>query len=122
MQQAYISEAVAVGNWIIIGYKGPGEQTAPGNATGGTASKTTNFTYADGTGFVKNTADLGTTAKVGFTATSAANLNDCTSQNTWTVGVKKGGSAGEASFEAAGSAMSNQGCIALTPNFDKIGK
>src|SRR5574344_2818150 len=45
MQQAYISEAVAIGKWGIIGYKAPGD-----------ASGTTNFAYADAeSGYTDNT-------------------------------------------------------------------
>jgi hypothetical protein len=35
LQQAYISEAVAVGTWGIIGYKGPGSETKASAANGG---------------------------------------------------------------------------------------
>ena len=42
LQQAYISEAVAIGDWQIIGYKGPGDSK---NAT---SSETNNFKYSDG--------------------------------------------------------------------------
>ena len=56
MQEAYISEAVAVGNWVIIGYSGPG--TANANKLGSSA---TNFTYSDDGSYNANTAALGAT-------------------------------------------------------------
>jgi hypothetical protein len=50
LQQAYISEAVAIGNWGVIGYKGPGDNTnASGN--GAATSATNNFTYTDASGW-----------------------------------------------------------------------
>ena len=61
LQQAYISEAVAIGNWQIIGYKGPGEEKNHGTVNGGAKSETTNFTYEDAaSGFTSNTVALAT--------------------------------------------------------------
>ena len=114
LQQAYVSEAVAVGNWTIIGYKGPGEQTS-----GKLESKTTNFTYQDGyTGYKANTAALGDTKIKGFTVQNNTKLNDCASTaDNWKVEVSKAtGSEGEAAFDATTN------CTDLTPNFAKIGK
>ncbi len=117
LQQAYISEAVAVGNWKIIGYKGPGEQ-----ATNGLSSGTTNFAYSDGgTYSEQNTAALVTGTKVkGFAVQNNLKLNDCTSAaDNWKVEVEKAsGSEGEAAFTATVATA----CTDLTPNFDKIGK
>ena len=120
LQQAYISEAVAVGNWIIIGYSGPG--TANDNKLG---SNATNFTYSDdGEYSAANTAALGTSAVVGWAATNKANLNDCTAGKNWTVSVQEAssGTAGEAEFTAAIAAANSDGCTPLTPNFEKIGQ
>ncbi|MCQ2122866.1 MAG: hypothetical protein MJZ25_01645 [Fibrobacter sp.] len=117
LQQAYISEAVAIGNWQIIGYKGPGDNTT-GNATGGASSTTTNFTYADkASGYTNNTVALSSDAVEGFAVTSNVKLNDCTAAKHWYVTVAKStGSEGEAAFEAVTD------CAELTPNFSKIGK
>lgn len=120
LQQAYISEAVAVGNWIIIGYSGPG--TADADKLGSSA---TNFTYSDdGEYSDANTAALGTTAITGWSASNKANLNDCTVGKNWTVSVKSAssGTAGEAAFTAAIASANSAGCTPLTPNFDKIGQ
>ena len=120
MQQAYISEAVAVGNWIIIGYSGPG--TADADKLGSSA---TNFTYSDDGEYTDaNTAALGTTAITGWSASNKANLNDCTAGKNWTVSVKSAssGTAGEAAFTAAIASANSAGCTPLTPNFDKIGQ
>ena len=74
LQQAYISEAVAIGNWSVIGYKGPGDNV---NATGDGAatSSTNNFTYTDASGWADNTIALATGA-TGFYASNKAKLND----------------------------------------------
>ena len=114
LQQAYISEAVAVGNWKIIGYKGPGDQ-----ASSGLQSTTTNFTYDDeGTGYSNNTTTLGSSEVKGWASKNNVKLNDCgIAADNWLVTVKKAdGSEGEAQFTATTQ------CAELTPNFDKIGK
>ena len=123
LQQAYISEAVAIGNWQIIGYKGPGEEDAAGAATGGAKSHTTNFEYADAAnGYSNNTIALAT-GNTGWTAKNRAQLNDCPSAVKWSVKTEAAdGSAGEASFTAEILAANLATCTALTPNFDKIGK
>jgi len=123
LQQAYISESTMMGNWGIIGYKGPGEETAASATTGGAVSGTTNFTYKDGTGFTDNTIALSSGGKVGWTAGNKQRLNDCPNADNWTVTVKQNGAtAGEAKFEAAIAAANSVGCTALTPNFTNIGK
>ena len=123
LQQAYISEAVAVGNWQIIGYKGPGDNTK-GGATGGDKSSTTNFKYADLGTYTQNSAAL-SGSTIGFAAMNKANLNDCTGSTAavsstnqhWTITVTSGGSsAGDATFTATTT------CAELTPNFGMIGK
>ena len=122
LQQAYISEAVAVGTWGIIGYKGPGNETKASAATGGAKSGTTNFTYEDATGFVGNTAAISANI-VGWAASNVAKLNDCPTGKNWTVTVGANGTtAGEATFTAAIATANQATCTALTPNFDKIGK
>ena len=123
LQQAYISETVAVGNWDIIGYKGPGANTK-GTAEGGAVSSNNNFSYADLGTYTQNSAAL-SGSTVGFAAMNKANLNDCTGSTAdvsstnqhWTITVTSGGSsAGDATFTAATT------CAELTPNFGMIGK
>lgn len=119
LQQAYISEAVAVGNWIIIGYSGPGN--ADDDKLGSSA---TNFTYHDdGEYSAANTAALGS-AIIGWSASNKANLNDCPAGKNWTVSVESAssGTAGEATFTAAIESDNSAGCTPLTPNFAKIGQ
>jgi len=108
MQQAYVSEAVAVGGWDIIGYKAPGD------------GKTTNFTYTEGAGVTgANTIAIPTTLTTTWEAANNTKLNDCDANKNWTVGVAAAtGSAGDVAFT---SKVDNPGCPELTPNFKTIG-
>lgn len=119
LQQAYVSEAVAIGTWSVIGYKGPGDNTNATGATGGASSKTNNFSYKDATGYADNTAVLDATGKVGFTAHNEAKLNDCAQGDHWTIKVASGAAAGEATFTPS---TLSQDCLQLTPNWNQIGK
>lgn len=119
LQQAYISEAVAIGSWSVIGYKGPGDNTNATGASGGATSKTNNFSYKDATGYTDNTAALNTSGKIGFTAHNEAKLNDCVPGDHWTITVKSGTAAGEATFTPS---TLDQTCLQLTPNWNQIGK
>ena len=117
LQQAYVSEAVAIGNWSVIGYKGPGDNV---NATGNGAatSSTNNFTYTDASGWADNTIALATGA-IGFSASNKAKLNDCESAANWTIDIAAGSAAGEATFTPS---TLDQTCLQLTPNWYQIGK
>lgn len=117
LQQAYVSEAVAIGSWAVIGYKGPGDNV---NATGDGAatSSTNNFTYTDASGWTNNTIALATGA-TGFSASNKAKLNDCDTGDHWKITVGAGTAAGEATFTPS---TLSQDCLQLTPNFSQIGK
>ena len=120
MQQAYVSEAVAIGSWAVIGYKGPGDNTNATGATGGATSSTNNFNYKDASGFSNNTLALTSSASiVGFTAGNKAKLNDCAIGDHWKITVTAGSAAGEATFTPS---TLTQDCLQLTPNFSQIGK
>lgn len=120
LQQAYVSEAVAIGSWAVIGYKGPGDNTNATGATGGATSSTNNFNYKDASSFSDNTVALTDGASVtGFTAGNKAKLNDCAAGDHWTITVTPGTAAGEATFTPSDL---DQNCLQLTPNFSQIGK
>jgi prepilin-type N-terminal cleavage/methylation domain-containing protein len=113
MQQAYISEAMAIGNWTIIGYKAPG-----------TGDATTNFTY-DGfkTGGENGNTNALTTSTVGWQAGNNANLNDCEKgADNWTVTVKGEAGDSEATFTSEVKNTGKNMCADLTPTFHTIGK
>jgi len=112
MQQAYISEAMAIGDWVIIGYKAPG-----------TGDKTTNFTY-DGfkKGATVSTVAL-TVETVGWKAGNNAKLNDCAkADDNWSVTVKGEEGASEATFTSKVKNTGTSLCADLTPTFETIGK
>ena len=120
LQQAYVSESVAIGTWSVIGYKGPGDNSNASGATGGASSKTNNFEYNDATGYSNNTVALtGGSPVVGFTAKNIAKLNDCAQSSSWTISVAPGSAAGEATFTPN---TLEQDCLQLTPNWNQIGK
>lgn len=112
MQQAYISEAMAIGNWIIIGYKAPGT----GNAT-------TNFTYGGfTTGGEKDNTNALATSTVGWQAGNNANLNDCEKgADNWKVTVKGEAGDSEATFTSEVKNTGKNMCGDLTPTFHTIG-
>ena len=106
MQQAYISEAMAIGDWTIIGYKAPG-----------TNNVTTNFTYAGfKDGGATHTVALATST-VGWQAGNNAKLNECAKgADNWKVTVVGTEGASEGTFASTTS------CTDLTPTFHTIGK
>lgn len=118
MQQAYISESMMMGNWVIIGYKGPGATT-----DAGLKSNTTNFDYEDKGEYTtanNMAAPLPSEAATGWSAKNKAKLNDCASNDdNWTVTVEAqpgtDAAAGEAKFTA------DTQCAELTPTFNTIG-
>ena len=117
LQQAYISEAVKLGSWEMIGYKGPGANTK-GGATGGGTSTTTNFDYKDANSFTNKTVAIGTTL-AGFTATNKPVLNDCAAGGTWVMTMTGNAGDTDATFTAS---VTGNGCEELTPSFKNIGK
>ena len=120
LQQAYISEAVAVGNWSIIGYKGPG---TPDASAPKLKSATTNFTYSDGGSYTNNTAALGDNAVKGWSAQNNTKLNDCDSAaDNWKVEVKAATATGSSQGDAAFTSTVASACTDLTPQFGSIGK
>lgn len=112
MQQAYISEAMAIGDWEIIGYKGPGSEIDK------KSSETTNFKYNDADSYDDHTVALGGTAVVGLTATNKAKLNDCKVDSEWKVTVS--GDAGDSQGVFKTDADDDE-CKVLTPTFVTIG-
>ena len=113
LQQAYISESGTVfGNYTIIGYSTPGQN-----------SKTTNFDFTEATRTWKeNTATLSTTAATNaWQAKSLVKLNDCDAQSVWSISVAASTTnAGEATFTPV--LPTDTDCAALTPSYKQIGK
>jgi hypothetical protein len=113
LQDAYVAEqGNAIGNFEIIGY------VVPGGNSGDTEGSTTNFTYTQKGTYSENSVVLPTDTPV-WSATSKANLNDCTAGEHWILHVTIADDSDGATWESA--ALAN-GCKALTPNFDKVAK
>ena len=101
MMEAYGSENYKVGDWGQIGYTAPGSKLASGTFQ----SNEFHYEGADGT----------------WTAWNLHKLDDCASAINWQVKVKKSDiSAGDATFTS--TVLNQSTCLALTPNFEKIGK
>ena len=118
LQQAYFSEANQAGGWQMIGYMAP---------SGDKASETTNFKYTPGTLAVSAKASLTSTALVAWEAANVANLNECQgaadgSKKNWTVGLKAASDAAKGADVVFESKVASDGCKALTPTFENIGK
>ena len=116
LQQAYISEAVAIGTWQLIGY------TAPGTKASSDSYSTTTFTH---TGAIDAAAPLtedGVVKDNAWKADAQVALNDCKKNSTWVLKVT--GKTNGVTYE---NTITNNGggatadCEALTPYFKNIG-
>ena len=121
LQQAYFSESLKAGGWTLIGYSAPGNNGA-----------TTNFAYGMGSAISAGATVTVSTKTLAWTATNLANLNECqgtsgaTGKNTdqtgpWAVSITQGSGTSNQDliFE---SKVTGDGCLALTPTFENIGK
>ena len=117
LQNAYIAETGdQLGNWFLIGYKGPGDVTTAGSKTTAEVSASTNFIY---TGEFDGSVAL-SDGGVGWKAANKAKLNDCDGDGTdfnWTITIAQGSAAGEATYTPA---VPDANCEVLTPSFAAI--
>ena len=117
LQNAYIAETGdMLGNWFLIGYKGPGNVKTAGSKTAAEVSESTNFVY---TGEITSSVALAT-GGIGWKAANKAKLNDCAGNGTtynWTMTVGAGTSAGEATYTPG---VTDANCEVLTPSFKSI--
>ena len=110
LQDAYVAESAAMGNWTKIGY----------NMKAGDS-----FGYADGSGFSATNAtvlvaDLGNNGTEGWVATSKVKLNDCVNASTWKISVYASSSSGAEGMVGYKTAVSAKNCSDLTPSFKKL--
>lgn len=117
LQNAYIAESGdMLGNWFLIGYKGPGDVTTAGSKTTAETSASTNFIY---TGEFAGSVAL-STGGIGWKAANKAKLNDCAGDGAtynWTITIAAGSAAGEATYTPN---VANDNCETLTPSFKSI--
>ena len=117
LQDAYVAESGAMGNWTKIGYAmKQGDSFGYADAASGYTN--------DGTVVVESLGDDGI---VGWTATSKVKLNDCPNASTWTITVTAASSSaqGMVSYATAvtngsGSTVTGTPCADLTPSFSKL--
>lgn len=115
LQDAFVAEAGAIGDFQRIGYAMPSssnfvytQPTAQGDATKGTT----------------NIDALGTSAAAYWDADNNTKLNDCPMHSHWQVQIAKpadnsaASKAGAVVYTATNATAS---CLDLTPNFSKIG-
>jgi hypothetical protein len=113
LQEAYVAEqGNAIGNFQTIGY------VVPGGKSGETTGSTTNFTYAQSGTYSEGSAVNPNGAKV-WSATSKAKLNNCSADEHWILNATIAANSDGVTWE---SDALDEGCKALTPNFDKIAK
>ena len=104
LQEAYAAENNDVGDWLQIGYKGPGEQFTDNKSSSKTAAFTYNGTQSD---------------KGKWVASNTVALNDCQKGKYWVVVTTYNSSSG--AIETKVGSDDNANCVTpLVPNFCKI--
>ena len=114
LQDAYVSETgLYIGNWKAVGYT--------------MNASTAAFDYADKTGIADAdlSTDIPTDASAAWEAKTKVGLNDCTTNSTWTLWLKKDGSSNGlvwgAGIKKGGDGNSptdmDPDCSVLTPQF-----
>ena len=111
LQDAYVAEAGAMGNWGKIGYAMKNGDTFDYD------DKYAGYSQTDKTVLVANLDNDGT---LGWTATSKVKLNDCANASTWEVKVYAASSSGAEGMVGYKTAVSAKNCSDLTPSFKKL--
>lgn len=111
LQDAYVAESGAMGDWDKIGYKMKNGDTFD-------YSDPTDGSYTANTVMVEN---LGNAGKKGWQAKSKVKLNDCPNASTWDITVKAASNSaqGMVSYTTAVGGTGNV-CKDLTPSFSKL--
>ena len=103
LQDAYVTEANATGDWNQIGYTGPGQRKSTGSY------ESDNFAYYGG--------------DATWNAANKAKLNECTPGNTWTLTAtlvnSTSNAQGQSSMTLAATGSSTL-CTGLTPSFKAL--
>ena len=113
LQDAYVAEAAAMGNWAKIGYT---------MRNGDTFDYTqTDAMKADNATVLVESLDNGVE---GWRATSKVKLNDCANASYWTITVIKGTNSAQGmvgyTTGVTGKDGKNDKCSDLTPSFSKL--
>ena len=113
LQDAFASEANAIGSWKAIGY------VAPGASKAGEEGTTSTFKYTASGKFEKETAAIDKASiDEAWKAANVVALNECAANGgNWTIKVEDSGTGNSLKYTA------KAGCDGiLTPTFEKIGK
>ena len=113
LQDAYVAESGAMGDWSKIGYDMKDGDTFDYDDKG---------TYSANTVLVES---LGTTGQKGWQAKSKVKLNDCPNASTWDITVKQATNSaqGMVSYTTGvsnGPTGNTNACKDLTPSFSKL--
>ena len=108
LQDAYVAESGAMGDWDKIGYK---------MRNGDTFDYTDEGSYTNNTVLVESLSN----GQKGWQAKSKVKLNDCPNASTWDITVKAASNSaqGMVSYTTAVSGTGNV-CKDLTPSFSKL--
>lgn len=101
LQNAFVSEEIAVGSWTTIGYEPPGD------------GETSNFAFIPGCIISDISKDDFTSEIVGWQASNLGTLNDCKPNSTWAVSMAPG-SDNSINFHRI---VSSEDCGVLTSNW-----
>ena len=109
LQDAYVAEQAAMGDWGKIGYTMKNGET---------------FDYTDDASQYANgntnlVETLASASKIGWTATSKVKLNDCANASTWKIKVQQATGNAEGMVKYL-TAVKTQDCSDLTPSFGKL--
>ena len=112
LQDAYVAEQAAMGNWAKIGYSMKNGDTFDYSEEGSFST--------DGTVLVESLDD----GVEGWRATSKVKLNDCANASYWNITVIKGTNSAQGmvgySTGVTGKDGKNDKCSDLTPSFSKL--
>lgn len=108
LQDAYVAESGAMGNWGKIGYA---------------MREGDSFVYGDGTGYTSEgtvVVEKLSTGIKGWKATSKVKLNDCVIGSEWSITVSAAEKSSQGMVNYTTDVTNDPGCSELTPSFGKL--
>lgn len=109
MQDAYFQEKGDVGNWVAIGYSGPGEKKTPSS-------------YASNVIAYAGNDNCGAGTACTWEATPKTKLNDCETTETWKLKAETIGTAADGVYQnfKIDDNTSSADCLALTASWESL--
>ena len=108
LQDAYVAESGAVGDWGKIGYA---------------MREGDSFVYGDGTGYTSEgtvVVEKLSTGIKGWKATSKVKLNDCVIGSVWSIALSAADKSSQGMVNYTTAVTNGTGCSDLTPSFSKL--